>query len=308
MDWTDSKYLLDIPAYYFRTDFAQEQQDVYAQLVYPLTSTVQLSGGARRSEVDDHNRGTDRHNADGETITTASVAWQFRDGMRALLRRDDVFRYANVDENGYVETGVDFLQPQTGTSWETGIEWFGGPLGGRAMLFDLALENEILYDPSADGPDAIFGFYGANVNRDSRRRGLLTETHWQASDALVLAASYTWTDAEITSGSFDGEDVPYVAPHSGALSGTWQAGQGLSLFAEYAYTGSRYALGDNTNSFGKVDAEGIVNAALRWQYHAWHTSLRANNLFGEKYDSLSDVYGVYPAAERALFLTIGYTL
>ena len=308
LDWTDSDYLLDIPLYYYRTDFAQEQQDVYAQLVYPLTRTIQVSGGVRRSEVDDDNHGTDRQNSDGETITTASVAWQFRDGMRALLRRDEVLRYANVDENGYIEVGLEFLKPQTGASWETGIEWFGKSLSGRVMLFDLELQDEILYDPSANGPDAIWGFYGANVNRDSHRRGLLTEARWQLSPTLGLAASYTYTEAEITSGTFDGKDVPYVSPHSGSLSATWSAGHGISLFAEYAYDGSRYPLGDNDNSYGKVDAEGMVNLALRWEAGPWRTSLRANNVFGEEYDSLTDIYGVYPAPERAAYLTVGYSL
>jgi iron complex outermembrane receptor protein len=308
IDWTDSEYLLDIPLYAFRTDFAQEQQDAYAQLVYPLTATLQLAGGVRRSEVDDDNRGTDRQNSDGETITTATLAWQFRDGMRALLRRDEVLRYANVDENGYVEVGVDFLQPQTGASWETGLEWYGARLSGRAMLFDLELQDEILYDPSANGPDAIWGFYGANVNRDSRRRGLLAETRWQANERLSLSASYTFTEAEITSGTFDGRDVPYVSPHTGALSATWVVLPGVSLFAEYAWDGERYPLGDNANAFDEVDAEGVVNLALRWQRERWHASLRANNLFGEEYDSLTDIYGVYPAPERAAWLSVGFSL
>jgi len=49
-DATDSKYLLDIPEFSFQTDFRQEQRDNYAQLVYPLTETVQVSAGARRSK------------------------------------------------------------------------------------------------------------------------------------------------------------------------------------------------------------------------------------------------------------------
>jgi len=312
-DATDSKYLLDIPEFAFQTDFRQEQRDSYAQLLYPLTETVQVSAGARRSEVDDDNRGTDMQNGDGATVTTASIAWQFRPDMRVLLRRDEVLRYPNVDENGFTLPDVAFLEPQTGASWEGGLEWFDPRFNGRAMLFDLELDDEILYDPSAQGSLAEFGIFGANINLDSsRRRGALLEWHWQARERLSLGGSYTWTDAEITAGTFDGNEVPYVAEHVGALNATWDFGSGISAFAEYAWNGSRYALGDDANEYGRVDAEGVLNMALRWASGHWNATLRANNLNDEDYDSLTSIlYGersVYPAPERTMYLTLGYTL
>jgi len=312
-DATDSKYLLDIPEFAFRTDFRQEQRDSYAQLLYPLTRTVQVSAGARRSAVDDDNRGSDLQNSDGATVTTASIAWQFHPAMRVLLRRDEVLRYASVDENGFTLPGVTFLDPQTGTSWEGGLEWFDTCINGRAMLFDLELDDEILYDPSALGPGVEWGMFGANVNLDSsRRRGALLEWHWQALERLGVGGSYTWTDAEITAGTFDGEEVPYVAEHVGALNATWDFGAGFSAFAEYTYNGSRYALGDDANAYERVDSEGVVNMALRWAAGHWNATLRANNLNDEKYDSLTSIlYGersVYPAPERTMYLTLGYTL
>ncbi|MBP6481926.1 MAG: TonB-dependent receptor [Pseudomonadales bacterium] len=312
-DATDSEYLLDIPEFSFRTDFEQEQRDSYAQLVYPLTETVQVSAGARRSEVDDDNRGNDMQNGDGATVTTASIAWYFRPEMRLLLRRDEVLRYASVDENGYTLPGVAFLEPQTGASWEGGLEWFDPRFNGRAMLFDLELDDEILYDPSALGSLAEFGIFGANINLDSsRRRGALLEWRWQALQRLSLGGSYTWTDAEITAGTFDGNEVPYVAQHVGALNTTWDVGRGISAFVEYAYNGSRYALGDDANAYSRIDAEGVLNMALRWASGHWNATLRANNLNDEEYDSLTSVlYGersVYPAPERTLYLTLGYTL
>ena len=95
------------------------------------------------------------------------------------------------------------------------------------MLFDLELDDEILYDPSAQGSLAEFGIFGANINLDSsRRRGALLEWRWQALERLSLGGSYTWTDAEITAGTFDGNEVPYVAEHVGALNATWDFGKG----------------------------------------------------------------------------------
>jgi len=312
-DATDSTYLLDIPDYSFRTDFRQEQRDAYAQLLYPLTETVQASVGARRSQVHEDNRGTDTQNSEGATVTTASVAWQFHPEMRALLRRDEVLRYPTVDENGFTLPTVAFLEPQTGVSWESGVEWFGTRLGGRMMLFDLELDDEILYDPSAPGPNAEWGLLGANINLDSsRRRGALVEWHWQALARLTVGGNYTWTDAEITAGSFDGNEVPYVAEHTAALNATWSFGSGLSAFAEYVYYGSRYAIGDDANAYGRVDSEGLLNVALRWTGERWNATLRGNNLTDEKYDSLTSILdgarSVYPAPLRAMYLTVGYNL
>ena len=318
-DATDAEYVLDIPAFFFRTDIRQEQRDAYALLLYPLSSTVQASIGARRSRIEDRNHVSSMTHDDGETITTASIAWQFHPDMRMLLRRDEVLRYANVDENGFTLPSVSFLAPQTGVSWEGGIEWFGARAGGRAMLFELELDDELLYDPAALGPGAMWGMLGANINLDSsRRRGVLLEWRWQPLERLSLGGSYTWTDAELTAGHADGKDVPYVAKHAGALNANWDFGYGFSLFAEYAYTGSRYALGDDLNAFNRVDAEGLLNAALRWTSGPWNATLRGNNLGNRKYDTLTSEWydaalatavharSVYPAARRTVYLTVGY--
>lgn len=321
IDATDADYTLAIPDFFFRTDIRQEQRDAYAQLLYPLSESVQASIGARRSRVTDRNRVTRQHHDDAETITTASIAWQFRPDMRVLLRRDEVLRWANVDENGFTLPSVDFLKPQTGVSWEGGVEWFGSTLGGRAMLFDLELDDELLYDPAALGPGAVWGMLGANINlKSSRRRGAQLEWRWQTLEQLALGGHYTWTDAELTSGNADGKQVPYVAKHSGAVNATWDIGHGFSLFSEYTYTGPRYALGDDLNAFARVGSQGLLNAALRWNSGNWNATLRGNNLAGRKYDTLTSEWydpavgtaiharSVYPAARRTVYLTVGYTL
>lgn len=312
-DATNSKYEFEIPEYFYLTDFSQEQRDFYALIVHPLSSTVQVSLGARRAEVEDENHGFGTRNSDSEIVTTASLAWQFHESMRLLLRRDEVLRYANVDENGFTLPSVDFLKPQTGTSLEGGIEWFAERFNGRAVLFDLDLDDEILYDPSAPGPSAEFGLFGANINLESSsRQGVLLEWRWAAAPRLSVGGSYTYTEAEVTSGTFDGNEIPYVSKHVGTLNGTWDLGYGVNAFVEYAYSGSRRALGDDANIYPGVDSEGVVNMALRWNRGDWYTSLRANNLLNEKYDTLTTAmpYGrsVYPAPQRMLFFTVGYAL
>jgi iron complex outermembrane receptor protein len=260
-------------------------------------------------------------NGDGATVTTASIAWQFRPDMRLLLRRDEVLRYASVDENGFTLPGVSVpCEPQTGASWEGGLEWFDRALQRpRDAVRPGTRRRDCSTTPAALGPGAMWGMLGANINLDSsRRRGVLLEWRWQPLERLSLGGSYTWTDAELTAGHADGKDVPYVAKHAGALNANWDFGYGFSLFAEYAYTGSRYALGDDLNAFNRVDAEGLLNAALRWTSGPWNATLRGNNLGNRKYDTLTSEWydaalatavharSVYPAARRTVYLTVGY--
>ena len=130
IDLTHSDYVLDIPDFFFRTDFTQELQDAYAQLVYPLAERLSVTAGLRRSTIDDKDKSAGRDDSDAETLGTLGLSWYFSDTMRLLVRRDDTLRYANVDENGFTLPAVSFLQPQLGESWELGFEWFSTAFGG----------------------------------------------------------------------------------------------------------------------------------------------------------------------------------
>ena len=77
-------------------------------------------------------------------------------------------------------------------------------------------------------------------------------------------------------------------------------------------TGLRFALGDDANTYDRVDAEGVLNLALRWAGAHWNATLRANNVNDEEYDGLTSMIAgersVYPAPGRAMYLTLGYSL
>ena len=312
LDLTDSEYLLDIPDFFFRTDYRQELKDAYAQLVFPLAQQLRLTAGIRASKVDDHDRSNGRRNNDSETLGTAGLSWHINDQMRLLLRRDDTLRYANVDENGFTLPAIEFLGPQDGESWELGYEWFNSEYSLQAVAYRLELEDEILYDPSAAGPGAEFGFLGANVNLDrSRREGASLSGQWQASESLQFRASYNWTDAEIRAGSFRGRTIPFVAEHTASLALAYRFNALLTLYGESIYTGSRHALGDDANLGPSLDDYLLFNANLGISTGNWRAALRVNNIGNEEYDTLGTlsfgVTSVYPAPERTWMATLSYT-
>lgn len=294
---------------YFPKDAEQTLKDEYAQLVVPVYTKLTATVGARVSHSYQDNHLTDSSKSDREIASSVGLSYQATDALRVFARKDSNFRWANADENASTLPGVEFLKPQTGDSYEIGSAWQTATLQASATLYRLITDNELVYDPAANG-----GF-GANINLPrSRRNGINTELQWHATDAVALRASAGYVDAKVTSGNFDGETVPFVAARTGSAGIDWQIAQSINLYVDAQYTGRRYRNGDDPNVFGQLGGYTVYNANLRWQYRNVWTSLRVDNITAKKYEGFTGVsissYGnyfyAYPAAERQVFATIGY--
>ena len=175
--------------------------------------------------------------------SSLGLNWQVDEQLRAFVKREDVLRWANVDENGFVGPNVDFLKPQTGTSWESGLEWQDGVQRYQATLYRLDLTDELMYDPLAAGPS---GFPGANINLDKTRRdGLLLEAERQLTSRLSVGGQYSFTDSEYRDGNYQGNEVPWVSRHSASAHVSYLILPGLKGYLESEYTGARYLASDD---------------------------------------------------------------
>ncbi len=163
---------------------------------------------------------------------------------RVYLRADDNFRFAKVDEQAYTSPGVVGLKPQTGRSYEAGWDWNPDSHSLRLSLYRLDLEDEIVFDPSAEKP--VGGaFNGANLNADASRRygGANLAWDWLLNDMFQFGLEYSYIDAEFTEGANNGKSLSWVAEHSGRgylsvdITSNWQ------LFTEAVYTGERFLEG-----------------------------------------------------------------
>jgi len=230
---------------------------------------------------------------------------------RVYLRADDNFRFAKVDEQAYTSPGVVGLKPQTGRSYEAGWDWNPDSHSLRLSLYRLDLEDEIVFDPSAEKP--VGGaFNGANLNADaSRRYGANFAWDWLLNDMFQFGLEYSYIDAEFTEGANNGKSLSWVAEHSGRgylsvdITSNWQ------LFTEAVYTGERFLEGDNANVDPKLDDYILGNLALNYSRDVWLASLRVDNLFDEQYVS-SGFYsefgnGYYSGTGRAVRLTASYS-
>lgn len=286
------------------TDISQTQDAVYAQVIYPLTSAFAVTLGARHANVDDTNHGMKNSHKDSVNAGELGLSYQLTPEWRAFARVADGFRFANADENGYKLPSVDFLEVQTSKSQEAGVAWVGKAANVKYSLFNMTIDNEIMYDPMS-------GAYGANINLpESERQGLLFDGDVQLSEQIGLRANYTYTDAQLTSGNFKDKTVPFVSKHLANIGVVFTFVKDVTASIDANYTGSRYLVGDNANALAKIDPATLFNANIIWDIKGAELGFRVKNITGEAYADYQGanwkgVY-LYPQAERSYDAHVTY--
>jgi iron complex outermembrane receptor protein len=293
-------------------DSSQDISDIYGQAVIPVHKALKVTLGARHSALDENDKTSGADNDASLSVYQVGASHQLDQDTRLFLRRDESFRWANLDENAWalVPAG-EILKPQEGTSWEAGIEQQFSAFKVSVMAFDLSLENEIFYDPSA----------GFNSNlKKSDRQGLVLDELWQVNDQFSLQLNYNYVDAKISDGVFSGNRAPFVAKHTANLIANYQINDNWSIYTDAQYTGQRYKAGDEGNIAGQLGGYTIYNANVRWDHNNLYLNLRANNITGKDYNGYHGYYNysdyftgdlieveyAYPAARDSFELSLGY--
>ena len=284
----------------------QSQRSVYLQTVVPATQQLELTVGVRYASVD--NELSDSGDFaiypagvsidDNVTVGTVGVAIKADENWRVLLRADQNYRFAKVDEflqPAYTPTYTPILlQTQKGLSLESGVEWTRASNTAKLVLYRLDLQNEIAYDP----------INYANINlQDTERTGLIGSTYWKTTPRLGLSASYTYTDAEVTSGAFSGKAVPFVARHIALLASDYAVSEAWQLYAELFASSDRVFAGDFDNVLGKLPGYGVVNIKAEYNVGDFSFSGRVNNVFNRQYADVGQL-GLDPdtyASREAFF-------
>lgn len=306
-DQVDSEYT--VPDWWVSIE--QSVDAFYAQVVYPLTNKLSLTAGGRTSSVEDTNYSNNTRHDDDVTAGELGLSYQLDNGWRVFGRYADGFRFANADENGFVLPEVEFLEVQTSSSYELGAEWRSERATVQWSMFRMDLDNELMYDAVIPNSNS-YNKYGANVNLDSsRRQGLAVDGQLTLSNEISVRANYTYTQAELTSGSFSGNNVPAVAENSANVAIVFTPVESLTMYLDSSYTGSHYRTGDEFNGAAKTDAIVLFNLSAAWQYQAFEVAGRIKNLTNERYAGfygLSPSVGFYqyPQPERNYEASITY--
>ena len=285
----------------------QQSRDLYGQLQWPLSDAVALTAGGRHSRFEADHKLAERVQ---QSLNAWQLAarWTLTDSQHLFLRRDDSFRWPSADENGFIEPGRERLDPQQAASWELGWQWQSARLDSTITLYRVQLQDEIFYDPSADGP---FGpGTGANVNLDaSRRDGLTVRGGWQFDERWWGHFNASAVDARYDSGSFSGNRVPFVAKRQAGAGLSWQASDAMQFYVDAQYTGPRHFAGDNANSAPLLGGYTLFNVAANWSWSHYQLALRIDNVSDKRYDGFAGVSAwgpayYYPAAGRHVEVTV----
>ncbi|MGM0563723.1 MAG: TonB-dependent receptor family protein [Pseudomonadota bacterium] len=303
-DFSQVDYSIDSP--FGATTTERKAEAVYAQGLIPLAARWSLTTGARHAEVEDAvDDGFSQQAFDYDSdVAELGVQFKASEAARIYLRADQNFRVATTDEATFTATDVDQLSPQEGISYEFGGDFDFDGITYAVNFYQLELEDEIAYDPTAVGP---FG-PGANVNLDeTRRRGLILESAIPLSEALALSAHYHRVDAEFRSGGLKGNQVSAVPEESARLSLDYQPVDALTLYTEAVYTGPQYVSGDNTNSLPERGSYTLYNLAARYELAEWALGLRLNNVGDKTYAATVNSFGgIQPAPGTNGWLTAEY--
>jgi iron complex outermembrane receptor protein len=276
---------------------------LYVQAVIPAVPSLDVTLGARYARV--NNELSDGFTFDNETITddvsvgTFGMAYQASNNWRLLVRIDQNFRFVKVDEYTNAQPfpappRTVILKTQEGLSLETGVEWVNGASSAKLVVYQLDMDNELAFDP----------VNYININLDeTRRSGFTGSGRWQASQRLGVTASYTYTDAEVLNGAFSGKEIPFVAMHSGMISGDYQVSDKWQLYGEWLAVSDRVFSGDFNNVLSRLPGYGLVNIKAEYRIRDFTFSGRINNIFDKQYSDVGQL-GTDPntfAAREAYF-------
>lgn len=208
------------------------------------------------------------------------------------------YRYPATDEITVVDFNLGSasfnpdLDAETGHEVEFGVDWAfeSFRIGGR--VYRQWMDDEIIFDPVA----------GANVNLDQTRRyGVDLNAVLKVTDDLDAKLIYTWVDAEIDGGAFDGWKVPLVPEHKLRLSAEYRPSDPVLIVLGATFTDQVYVGGDFDNAESQLSDYILWDLTVRYQINE-HLSIfvAAENLTDEEF--ITTAFGpdaLYPGVGRS---------
>ncbi len=287
----------------------QTIRDWYAYSEWLAGDTGRITAGLRYSDQQSEIAGNNFDDA----ITVLSLGYNWRlENLKVFVRADQNYRFPTVEEH----TNVPFGDPpglltQEGISLEVGTEYVQGQNRYRTTLYSIDLDNEIAFDST--------GFANLNLDQTSRQ-GIIIEASNQWSNAIDTGISVTLMDAEITDGSFKGNNLPLVPEKTMRMDIIYHYNPALLFGVEVISVGKQVLGGDFANALSRLSSYEVVNAHLSYDYQDWIFAFRVNNLLDEKYSESGSQFtefdpatfaptnfeAFFPSPERNFWLSARY--
>jgi iron complex outermembrane recepter protein len=250
----------------------QTIQGIFVSTQWSIGDQSQLDAGIRYSDQQAEIAGDDFD----DSVSVFNIGYSHRiDQLKLFARADQNFRYATVEEHTNVPFGDEpGLKTQEGISVEFGAELQKGADRYRGTLYQISLDNEIAFDSS--------GFSNLNLDK-TERTGIILEIANRWSEKFSSRISLTSLDAEITDGSFKGNNLPLVPEQTIRLDGSYQYDQATLISLEVVTVDDQTFGGDFANQLDQLSGYQVVNTHITYHQKNWSLGFRINNLFDEEY-------------------------
>ncbi len=295
----------------------QTIQDLYASSEWAVEDSSQISAGVRysrqKSDYMNDSFGTITEGVFNDSVTVFSFGYNwYQENLKVFLRADQNYRFPTVEEH----TNVPFGDPpglltQEGISLEIGTEYQHGNDRYRVTLYSIDLDNEIAFDST--------GFSNLNLDKTTRD-GIIFEASNQWTQAINTRLSVTMLDAEISGGSFKGNNLPLVPEQTIRLDTTYYFYPELLFGLEVIAVGKQVFGGDFDNQLSRLPSYEVVNTHVSYDYKNWLFAFRVNNLLDEEYSESGSQFtdfsafplvtnheAFYPSPERNFWLSARYS-
>jgi len=234
---------------------------------------------------------------DSETQRWTNEAWDV--GLTWLLNEDtslfasaaQSYRIPNVDE---LTLAADDLRPQEGHHFDVGLrtriaEWMECTL----TLFWIRIKDEIYY---GEDPGPPVTQLNRNYDEKTRRRGIEVDLKAYPTTSVYLWGNFSYVDAEFEG---SGDTIPLVPEAKGSVGLEYALLDPLTLALTGTFVGTRYDGNDQSNDqYDKLPAYEVFDAKLSYQYKDVKLFCGLNNIFDEKYTTVSYSEFIYPMPGR----------
>lgn len=259
----------------------QGQFATFGHIKVPLFSQLDLTTGARWAINNNklNNSSANFNNTDHVTVADVGLTEHFTKHWSAYARVAQNYRFPKVDEE-ILTQNQEPLKPQTGVSYESGLQYKQKKTNLRLAVFQLDLNNEIAYVPVFDTTGLG---YNENIDK-TRRQGISADFDHKLYQDLTVKLGYRYVNAYLRSGQYQGNVVPAVPHNSVFGSGEWQFLSHWTTMLMLRYVGTEYPSNDFANQ-AKQPQYYLLNAGLQYKYKKMKINLRVNNLTNKRYNT-----------------------
>lgn len=281
-------------------DLSKENYGVYFHDEIAATERLRLSGGYRHDWAEfTFDPGEPDSSSMEKDLYTAGVNYTFYKKSYVYLSYSRSFRYPVLDEmySFFTNTVSTDLIPQTSDNYEAGMRYyFSDGIYTHLNLFRINTDDEIIFNPVS--------YQNENLDGDTRRDGVELSLRAEMFEWLTLKGAYTYTDATIRGGAFEGKAIPNVPRHMASLEALYSFGKGFTLLLNGVYVEKRPFVSDFPNSFDDQKNYVVLNSKLQYQWKAFTAYLDIYNIADKRYSEYGSVSSFpqekafYPSPER----------